>query len=316
MFSSLSNLEKAKKNHRIFRWLTGISVSDFQNLIPLFSLCVEQFLLEKRAQKQELWHVYERALGGWPKWLLATTEEQLFFILAYVRLYLTFEMMGFFWNGTSKWRTHDWVMQYLPILESALWKKQVLPKRKIGNIEDFIREFPDLKEFFLDGSERRIQRPKKGKIQEKYYSGKKKTHTVKNGVIGDKKKRILFLSETVEWKKHDSPILEEMWLECLSHVKHMLGFGDTAFVKFKEILTPKKATKLHPLTSEEKEMNRQISQIRVKIEHTFSYSGWKRFCMVRDPLRSRIYGNFQTVEMNFKDMVGIVAAWLHNLALG
>ena len=99
-----------------------------------------------------------------------------------------------------------------------------------------------------------------------------------------------------------------MGIEDLAKVKHMLGYGDTAFVKFKEIMTPKKATKLHPLTPEDKEMNRQISQIRVKIEHTFSYSGWKRFCIVRDPLRNRIYGNFQTVNMNFKDMVGMVAA--------
>jgi hypothetical protein len=99
-----------------------------------------------------------------------------------------------------------------------------------------------------------------------------------------------------------------MGLECLSQVKHMLGYGDTAFVKFKEILQPKKATKLHPLTPEEKDFNREISRIRVKIEHTFSYSGWKRFCVVRDTLRSRIYGNFQTVNMNFKDMVGMIAA--------
>ncbi len=316
MFSSLSNLEKAQKNPRIFRWLTGISLSDFQNLVPVFSICVQEALFAKRSAKEQEWHIFERIIGGWPKWLLATPEEQLFFILAYVRLYLTFEMMGFFWNGTSKWRTHDWVMKYLLVLQATLWRKLMLPKRKIGNIEDFIREFPDLKDFFLDGSERKIQRPKKWKIQEKYYSGKKKAHTVKNGVIADKKKRILFLSETVEWKKHDSPILEEMGIEWLSQVKEMLGYGDTAFVKFKEILTPKKATKLHPLTPEDKEMNRQISQIRVIIEHTFSYSGWKRFCIVRDPLRNRIYGNFQTVKMNFKDMVGLISAWLHNLSLG
>ena len=317
MFSSLSNLEKSKKNPRIFRGLTGISLSDFHNLVPTFSQEVKNFEYKRRKEQEDAGIRFERRVGwGWPKWLLSTPEEQLFFILAYVRLYLTFEMMGFFWNGTSKGRVHDWVMKYLPILERTLWKKQVLPKRKIGNIEDFIREYPDLSDFFLDGSERRIQRPKKGKIQEKFYSWKKKVHTMKNGVIADKQKRILVLSETVEWKKHDSPILEEMGLECLSQVKHMLGYGDTAFVKFQEILTPKKATKLHPLTPEDKEMNRLISQIRVKIEHTFSYSGWKRFCIVRDTLRSRIYGNFQTVTMNFKDMVGMVAAWLHNLALG
>jgi len=316
MFSSLSNLEKAQKNPHIFRGLTGISLLDFERILPLFSQCVQESLQERRVQHTKTkHHLFERAIGWWPKWLLGTPKEQLFFILVYVRLYLTFELMGFFWNGTSKWRTHDWVMKYAPLLERTLGRKLVLPKRRIGNVEDFIRTYPDLWDFFLDGSERRIQRPKKDIIQRHCYSWKKKTHTIKNGIIADKKKRILFLSPTWEWKKHDSPILEDMWLEKLSQEKTLLWYGDTAFVKFRNILTPKKATKLHPLTQAEKDFNRDISRLRVKIEHVFSYSGWKKFCIVRHPLRSRIYGNFTTVNMNMADMVGMITAGLHNLSL-
>lgn len=308
MFSTLSNLEKAMKSPRIFRGLTGISINDFENLIPTFSQVVREFLIERRNDKS----TKERALWGGRKGLLVSCREQLFFILAYVRLYLTLEMMGFFWNGTSKWRAHDWVMKYLPLLQKTLGREIVLPKRRIGSIEEFIKTYPDLKEFFLDGSERRVQRPKKDKIQKKNYSGKKKTHTVKNGIIATKDKRILFLSKTHEGKKHDSPIVDDMEVRKL---RDFFWYGDSAFVAFKNILTPKKATKLHPLTKEDKEMNREISRIRVKIEHTFSYSGWKRFWVVRNTLRNRIYGDFQTVKMDIKDMFAMISAGLHNLSL-
>jgi nucleoside phosphorylase len=106
-------------------------------------------------------------------------------------------------------------MKYLPLLQKTLGREIVLPKRRIGTIEEFIREYPDLKEFFLDGSERPVQRPKKNKVQKKNYSGKKKTHTVKNGIIATKEKRILFLSKTHEGKKHDSPIAQDMEVEKL-----------------------------------------------------------------------------------------------------
>jgi len=107
-------------------------------------------------------------------------------------------------------------MKYLPLLQKALGREIVLPKRRIGSIEEFIKEYPDLGEFFLDGSERRVQRPKKDKIQTKNYSGKKKAHTIKNGIITTKEKRILVLSKTHEGKRHDSPIASDMEVEKLT----------------------------------------------------------------------------------------------------
>lgn len=53
MFSTLSNLEKAMKSPRIFRGLTGISVDDFESLVPTFTQGVKEFLVERRDQKVE-----------------------------------------------------------------------------------------------------------------------------------------------------------------------------------------------------------------------------------------------------------------------
>ena len=90
-----------------------------------------------------------------------------------------------------------------PILENALGKEMVPPERKINSLEELLELFPEAKDIFIDGTERPIQRPKDYEKQKKNYSGKKKMHTRKNIVISDKKRRIGYLSPTVEGKKHD-----------------------------------------------------------------------------------------------------------------
>ena len=77
----------------------------------------------------------------------------------------------------------------IKILKKALGKKQVLPKRKIGNVKEFFEVFPGAKEVFIDGTERPIRRPQDKEARRNNYSGKKKRHTKKNIVICDRKKR-------------------------------------------------------------------------------------------------------------------------------
>jgi hypothetical protein len=56
------------------------------------------------------------------------------------------------------------------------------------------------------------------------------------------------------------------------------------------------------LTAEEKERNRKMSQIRVKVEHAIS--GIKRSRIVKDILRN--------TKDNFSDLVMVIACGLHN----
>jgi hypothetical protein len=42
--------------------------------------------------------------------------------------------------------------QLLPILEKALDRRVVLPKRRIENVEAFIKLFPEVKDLFIDGT--------------------------------------------------------------------------------------------------------------------------------------------------------------------
>lgn len=117
---------------------------------------------------------------------------------------------------------------YLFALKKALGYEIVLPKRKIHSVEEFIKLFSDVKDVFLDGTERKIQRPKKKKNQNKQYSGKKKTHTRKNVIMTEEKKKVLFLSKTKSGKRHDKKIYGKSILKIPPNVAK---WTDTGFWK-------------------------------------------------------------------------------------
>ena len=67
--------------------------------------------------------------------------------------------------------------------------------------------------------------------------------------------------------------------------------------------SPRKSPRAFELTPQEKEANRRISRVRVRVEH--SIAGVKVFRVTRD-----VYRNLRT---DFEDMVMETACGLHNL---
>ena len=61
----------------------------------------------------------------------------------------------------------------------------------------------------IDVTERNHFRPKNNQLQKKYYSGKKKRHTVKNTLISDTKRRVIFLGRTFKGSSHDYKIFKK-----------------------------------------------------------------------------------------------------------
>jgi len=175
------SVKSGLKNDSICKSLTGIMVKEFQGLLPSF----EEAFWEDVDSKPR-----ERAYGAGAPHTLKTFEEKLFFILFYLKCYTTFAVLGFLYECDPS-KPCDWVKAYLPLLEKALGKKCALPKRKIRSVHEFLQVFPTTKEIFIDGTERRVQRPKNNDAQKDHYSGKKKTHTKKNLVVVDSKKKYL-----------------------------------------------------------------------------------------------------------------------------
>ena len=276
------NVKRALRSDRLMKALTGMTIAEFNTLLPTFSDALKK---SRAAQKPDR----KRAVGGGRKHTLRNGREQLFFILFYLKCYPTFDLAGFFY-GVDRSRAWHWVQALLPVLEKTLDWQVVLPKRKIRTVEEFMQHFPEIKDVFVDGTERPVQRPKKAKTQRKHYSGKQKDHTVKNLIVTDEQAHILWLTQTKPGARQDYHRFKQaqigdrlptgvgVWVD--------LGFlGIEKDYPHLDVAIPAKSSKNKPLTPAQKADNRVISTIRILVEHAIA--GVKRFRCLTDTYRNR-----------------------------
>jgi hypothetical protein len=134
----------------------------------------------------------------------------------------------------------------------------------------------------------------------------KKTHKVKNNIICDKGKRIIFLSKTYEGSKHDKSIIDtEAWKLPNGIVVH----EDSGFEGHQQngviINRPVKKPKGRELTQKQKDANKRKASKRVLVEHSIGHV--KIYRIVKDTVR--------LWKDNTKDMVMEICCGLSNWKL-
>jgi hypothetical protein len=288
-----SFLEVASKPNELLS-MTGYTLEEFDALLPFF----EDELLESKQTQEGKERLNKPAL--YKNSPFSSTSDQFYFILTYTKQYPTQTVQGQLF-GISQPKANLWIHYLMPILLSALDKMEVLPSRDMQAFDE-----KEASLYLHDGTERIIQRPKNNTKQKEHYSGKKKAHTVKNNILAKSNCEVIFLTPTVEGKKHDKKIADES--------KYRLPKGsallqDTGFQGFSAedvlILQPAKKPRGKNLTQEQKVINRCISRIRIRIEHVVS--GIKRCRIVKDKFRNWVKG--------FADLAMVIACGLHNLRL-
>lgn len=294
------NVTAALYSNRACLSLTGLRVAEFQDLVESFRLNWEEYAHSRKPNRK-------RKIGGGRTGQLGTVEEKLLFALFYLKSYPTYDVLAFIVQF-HRTRACQWALTLLPILEKTLGRKLVLPERKISSVEEFLRKFPEAKDVFGDGSERRIQRPKSRKRQNKTYSGKKKTHTRKQIVLADEHKRILVLTPTKSGRRHDKRLADKIGI-FQNLPPNVTAWLDTGFQGVKKdhpnTLIPRKKTRAHPLTEEDKQENRLISSFRVIVEHAIG--GMKRYQSMQHPYRNR--------KPRLDDLFSLLSAGLWNYHL-
>ena len=276
--------------------LTGMGINEFKELIPVFKQALNEYYEQKHDRK--------RAPGGGKKGHLKTIEDKLFFILFYLKTYPTFDVLAFF-SRKGRGRSCEAVHVYLSLIEKALGQKISLPKRKIRSVDEFLEHYPEVIDVFVDGTERRIQRPKKSKSAKRHYSGKKRCHTRKNVIVTDEKKRILVVSPTKPGRRHDKNCVDRIHF-ANNLPEYVSIWGDSGFQGLQHshaaTYIAKKGRKNKPLTKEEKESNTIISSLRIGVEHAIG--GMKKYRVMGDVLRNKCG--------IFKDKIALVTAALWN----
>jgi len=274
------NLATLSRSPRAMKAMTGLSYDEFTNLVPLFKAAYIAMKLENPKRV--------RAVGGGRPGRLPTYEAKLFFVLFYAKNYPTFDVLGFLFEKPRGRSCMD-IHLLLTVLEKALGRAIVLPERKLTSVEEFFEKFPEVKDVFLDGGERRIERPKKPKGEHRTYSGKKKAHTRKNVVVVDEKKRILVVTPTKAGRRHDKRLADKYSL--VTHIPKTVGiFADSGFQGIQHLhpntVLTKRGRKNAPLSQEERADNRVIASLRIVVEHAIG--GMKRYRILVDRLRMKM----------------------------
>jgi hypothetical protein len=141
---------KLSQNPRIFRKLTGLSLSEFRAILSLVS--------------KDFDHAFPN-IGRKPK--ITTHEDRLILILVYYRCYVTHEFIGYF-VGLDETNICRLFARIEPLIA-----RHVHIKKDRSLIEEAVSTL------LIDATEQPIQRPKNRKAGKRYYSGKKKRHTQK-----------------------------------------------------------------------------------------------------------------------------------------
>ncbi len=296
------NTTTVLRTERLCRAVTGMTPAEVTALVPTF----ESSLIQDKYQRRPkvLWL---RQIGAGRKGALPTTLDQLVFVLMYLKVYPTFDVLSFV-VGHHRSRSHAAVIRLLPVLELALGRKLGLPERKITSVEEFYRLFPEAKDLFIDGTERRVEKPKNLKRRKRLYSGKKKATTRKTNVVSDEKRRILVVTPTKSGRRHDKRLLDKTQL--VEHIPpDVTIWTDTGFQGLQHqhpnTVMPVKATKKKPLTEEQRQSNRTIAGLRVVSEHAIG--GMKRLKAAADVYRNRL--------PNLDDTFTLLAAGIWNFHL-
>ncbi len=160
------------KDDRQMRALTGIPGEKFDVLESAFA----------ETYHKEQQRVYEEGLatgkrqrkpGGGRKGLLPSMRDKLLFLLYYLKVYPTFDVMGVQF-GISRSKACENVHKLMPILYETLVHMDVLPYREFSSVEEFIIACQGIEKLLIDVTERLHRRPQNDNQQSEMYSGKKR----------------------------------------------------------------------------------------------------------------------------------------------
>ena len=283
----------ADRPRKLYR-MTGLTQEQFalltDRLKPLWTEA-EQERLSRPDRK--------RAIGAGRKYTLSCMEDKLLVLLAFYRFYLTDELLGWMF-GLDQSNMCRLRHKLEPLLEKAADPSLRIPLRlkvppgakKISTWEELLKVCPDFADVVTDATEQPRQRPQRR--QRRWYSGKKKRHTIKAQITANARGEVLEVSASHPGRVHDYRIFQhEGTAGALpSACFHFADLGyDGAQWDYPDrtMILPFKRRRNHRrLTRFERRFNRWHARVRIRVEHTLSRM--KKYQVLAQIWRHRIAG--------------------------
>lgn len=239
-----------------FRRLTGLTPAAFRRLAGEVAVAQDQAGTRRAARPGR-----RRKAGAGRKPSLPPADR-LLMPLIYYRTYVPHTVLGFLF-GLDDSNVSRSNRRLEPLL-AGIFR---IPERKVELTPEEIREL------FFDSTERPTARPVRG--QERFYSGKKKRHTLKTqvvvarvrkrpGVAGQRRRvRVVAISPTFPGSTHDKKVYDRTGVVIPAGVT---GCGDTADLGA-GLKTPRRKPRKGALTPRREAGNRRVSRRRIAVEH-------------------------------------------------
>jgi hypothetical protein len=252
----MSHFDRLKRSPATFRRLTGITPVAFARLLADLEPRYAAVDAKRKARPGRT-----RKAGAGRKHTLPLADR-LLMLLMYYRTYTTHVFLGFLF-GIDDSAVGRNINPLQPLLADIFR----IPERKVTIDPE------DLEELFFDATERPIRRPTRG--QKRFYSGKKKRHTVKHQVVVTRRRkkpgpgakprrvRIAAVSGAFPGKTHDKKVYDRTRVVCPPGVTRT---GDTAYLGT-GLDTPTRRPPKGTLTPRQKARNRRVSKRRIVVEH-------------------------------------------------
>jgi len=249
--------EIEKLSRKKFRRKVGIKVDTFKKMVSIL-------------KKKEL---EKKIKGGKPHSLLI--EDRLLMAFEYLREY----------------RTYFHIASTYGLSESACyrnirWIEDILIKNKDFSLpgKKELLQNNRLKVVLTDATESPIERPKKK--QKKFYSGKKKRHTLKAQITVDKESKKIISTDFGNGKMHDFKLYQKSNTAIHPDIKSINDSGYQGLQKMHaNTELPKKKSKGSSLSKSDKAHNKELSSKRSLNENVIA--SIKRFKIVADRYRNR-----------------------------
>jgi hypothetical protein len=265
----LMRYEYLSEHATVFRSMTGLSVSEFDQMVIEVAPNYETTERERLARPDRL-----RAPGAGHPFEL-DYRDRLLLTMIWLRQYPTGEVLGYFF-GVSEPTARRTVKRVLPALEAAGRATFRWPDRKKGrSLPEILKDCPEVA-VVIDSFEQRIRRPKdKGKADENY-SGKKKQITRKTQICVDWDGHICHVSDSVPGPTADITLLKET--RVLESLPEGVGaWGDSAYQGIRDLhpqglgAHPRKKPRGQPRPAEDKAYNTALSRERIIVEHRIGH---------------------------------------------
>ncbi|MCC5632139.1 transposase [Nostoc sphaeroides CHAB 2801] len=238
--------------------ILGINYEQFQSLLK--AAAEKHLKMKKENEKQK---VRINSPGGGRKELLSTSEP-ICLCLFYLRQIPTFEILGMLFS-VSKSKANATFHYWRKIL------REILPcilLEQVGNQEGdliIVQEILTSFKLLVDSVEQPIDRPSDNEEQKKFFSGKKKQHTLKSQVVGlPEAKDIVDIEVGFPGSTADINLFRQQQTKFDEGQEFE---GDKGYQGGNNITTSHKKKRNQKLSDQQKEENKVLSSKRIFVEH-------------------------------------------------